>query len=109
MRPDDLGVHPMFHRRVNLGELSEDQDPGAFPSEGARRRGIRLDRWSGRHRVLVTVLTGVLAAVGAYFAWRRTGDGSTGWLVGYELLFVSAFTIGCWRVSTKARKRYHRR
>ncbi|MEV4054651.1 hypothetical protein AB0J55_25940 [Amycolatopsis sp. NPDC049688] len=94
---------------MRLDELAEDQDPGAFPSEGARRRGIVLDRWSGRHRVLVTVLTGVLAAAAAYFAWRRTGNGSIGWLVGDELLIVTAFTTGCWRVCTKARERYRRR
>jgi len=73
----DLWVQLMFRRGVNLDELAEDQDPRAFPSEGARKRAIKIDRWSGRHRVLVTAVTAVLAAVAAYFAWephrRRVG------------------------------------
>jgi hypothetical protein len=105
----DLWVQLMFRRGVNLDELAEDQDPRAFPSEGARKRAIKIDRWSGRHRVLVTAVTAVLAAVAAYFAWDRTADESVGWPAVYELLFVTAFTVGCWRVSTKARTRYHRR
>ncbi len=99
----------MWRRDSKPGELAEDQDPSVFPSEGARRRNIKLDHWAGRHRVLITFLTGALAAVAAYFAWRRTTDETIGWLIAYELLFVPAFAVGCWRVSTKARKRYHPR
>ncbi|WP_143264035.1 hypothetical protein [Amycolatopsis kentuckyensis] len=96
----------MFSRRAKLDELAEDQHPDAFPSEAARRRNIKFDRWSGRHRVLITTATATLAAIAAYFAWRRTTDGAVGWLVLYELLFVTAFAVGCWHVSTKAKKRY---
>ena len=99
----------MFRRRANLDELAEDQHPAAFPSEGARRRNIQLDRWSGRHRVLVTASTAVLAAIGAYFAWRRIDGESVAWLVLCEVLLVTGFAVGCWRVCTKARDRYGRR
>ncbi|HET6708365.1 hypothetical protein [Amycolatopsis sp.] len=99
----------MFRRRVKFGKLAEDQDPRAFESEKERQRAISLDRWAGRHRVLVTAATAALAAIAAYYAWRRTADESIGWLVAYELLFVTAFAVGCWRVSTKARKRYRQR
>ncbi|MEU0535615.1 hypothetical protein [Amycolatopsis tolypomycina] len=99
----------MFGRRPRLDELAEDQDPEVFPSEGARRRAIRLDHWAGRNRMFVTVTTALLAAAAAYAGWLRTANGSIGWLVVYELLFVTVFTVGCWRVCTKARKRYRQR
>ncbi|MCE6996720.1 hypothetical protein LZG04_18195 [Saccharothrix sp. S26] len=91
-------------------ELAEDADPGSFPTERSRRRAIGFDRWSGRHPVLVTVLTGVGLGLLVWLALRHApgGEGFVVRLVCY-LAFVVGSMVVIARLALRARKRYHER
>ncbi|NUT97640.1 MAG: hypothetical protein HOY78_37015 [Saccharothrix sp.] len=90
-------------------ELAEEADPAVFPSERSRRRAIGFDRWSGRHPVLITLLTG--AGMGGLL-WlallNAPADRFTLRLVFYVVTVVVVM-VGIARLALKARKKYYRR
>lgn len=91
-------------------ELAEDADPGSFPTRRSRRRAIGFDRWSGRHPVLITLLTGVGMGLIVWFALLNSSGGEK---FVFRLVCYLGFVIGSMvliaRLALKARKRYYRR
>lgn len=91
-------------------ELAEDADPGSFPTERSRHRAIGFDRWSGRHPVLITLLTGVGLGLLAWLALRHApgGEKFVVRLVVYSAVVVGAMVQIGW-LALKARRRYRHR
>ncbi|MFJ6672956.1 hypothetical protein ACIQMJ_17735 [Actinosynnema sp. NPDC091369] len=90
-------------------DLAEDQDPDRFPTERSRSRAIGFDRWSGRHPLLITLLTGVGLSALVWLALLNTPEDRFAFrLVVYSAVVVAAMAqIG--RLALKASKRYYRR
>ncbi|MEU4443453.1 hypothetical protein AB0K14_08225 [Actinosynnema sp. NPDC050801] len=89
-------------------ELAEESDRDNFPTERSRRRAIGFDRWSGRHPVLITLLTG--AGLGS-LAWLALLSTPPDKFV-FRLVVYSAFVVGAmvqiaW-MALRARKKYYR-
>ncbi|KZB79671.1 hypothetical protein [Amycolatopsis regifaucium] len=96
-----------FGSRKFDDRLTEEHDPSEFSSEKVRQRGIRFDRWAGRHRVIFTLVVMALMATAGYFAWRRVFDGQgVFWLVLVEVGFVVGGGLPGWRLAGKARRKY---
>ncbi|MGW4113600.1 hypothetical protein ACWEFJ_22260 [Actinosynnema sp. NPDC004786] len=90
-------------------DFAEDADPGSFPTERSRRRAIGLDRWSGRHPVLVTLLTGASLGVLMWWALLDVRPEKLGSRLVIYVAFVVAATVLVARFALKARKRYYGR
>lgn len=91
-------------------ELAEDADPDSFPTRRSRRRAIGFDRWSGRHPVLITLLTGVGMGLLVWFALLNSSGGEK---FVFRLVCYLAVAVGSMvfiaRLALKARKRYYDR
>ncbi|MFI9811228.1 hypothetical protein [Saccharothrix variisporea] len=90
-------------------ELAEDADPAVFPSERSRRRAIGFDRWSGRHPVLITLLTGAGVGVLLWLALLNAPADRFAVRLVFYVAVVVLVTVGIARLALKARKKYYGR